>query len=76
MPLFLLMTMLLSAAPATPGSEQCDAKPFTLSKPVKPAAKPATEVPKKASEVASKAEAKPKPKAKPLADCDQPKKKG
>jgi hypothetical protein len=76
MPLFLLMTMLVSAAPATPGSEQCDAKPFALTKPVKPAAKPAAEGPKKATEVASKADAKPKPRAKPLADCDQPKKKG
>lgn len=75
MPAFLLLTVLLAAAPAP--SEQCDAKPFTLGKPVKPQApaKPAAETTKKTAE-AKATEAKPKPKSKPLTDCDQPKKKG
>lgn len=77
MPAFLLLIFLTSTAPPTPSSDQCDAKPFTLNKPVKAPAKPAAQAPKKANEVANRAvETKPKPKPKPVADCDQPKKKG
>jgi hypothetical protein len=70
---YFVMTVLLAAAPAPPASEQCDAKPFTLNKPVKPGAKPGSEAPKKTT-APKAAEAKPKPK--PLADCDEPRKKG
>ena len=73
----LILLALLSTAPAAPNSAQCDAKPFTLTKPAKPqpAVKPAAEPPKQTTE-AKAAEPKAKPKPKPLSDCKEPAKKG
>lgn len=79
MPVYLLLTVLLAAAPTSPASEQCDAKPFTLTKPVKaqaPAKQKAEPGPKASATVAASKAEPAKPKPKPLADCDQPKKKG
>jgi hypothetical protein len=69
----LLFAILSAAAP----SETCGPTKFTLNKPVQtqPAAKQKAEPGPKASAVTARSEAaKPKPKIKPLADCDKPKK--
>jgi hypothetical protein len=61
----------LLGAPA-PGPAQCDSKPFTLARPIKPAARPAP-----AAKPVQVAQAKPpappkKPAAPAIADCKKP----
>ena len=72
-----LAGILLSAAnggAADPA--QCDAKPFSLSKPTQPQTKPMTAKVAKPAPLPTKVAATPpKPKAKPIADCDKPTKK-
>jgi hypothetical protein len=60
----LLLFAILSAGAPAPASTTCGPTKFTLSKPL------ATEAPAKKPE----AQPAPKPKVKPLADCDKPKK--
>jgi hypothetical protein len=73
----LLLLVILSAAAPAPASETCGPTKFTLNKPVQtePPAKQKAEPGPKASATMAKSEAaKAKPKTKPLADCDKPKK--
>ena len=73
----LLLFAILSAAAPAPASATCGPTKFTLNKPVQPQppAKQKAEPGPKASATMAKSEAvKTKPKTKPLADCDKPKK--
>ncbi|MFL6752001.1 MAG: hypothetical protein ACJ8D5_03700 [Sphingomicrobium sp.] len=80
MPQFIILALVAAAAGSTAPATQCGAKPFLLNKPVPHHAPAAAAVPTSNKPVAAAATqpaaAKPKLKlkAKPLADCDTPKK--
>jgi len=75
---FISLFLIAVAAGAPPPSAHCAATPFLLKKPVPhlAPAKPAAEAPKKTVTAAANKPAAPppKPQAKPVADCDKPKK--